>query len=306
MKSFLRIVLCTLLLPQAALADTAATWLALMPDKLQPDTEVEAPFGGPFYLRTARYESVVKLLDAYVADAKDTSLNQVPAGEELFLSWTRTSRYYCSTVRLQKDVDLITPGEILRGALGVNLFGSSFFTRAKNWQCFRDADKDMRFEGVAGGQIGLGMLPNVQIIDDNEALSVPLRYEPVAAETLPVKLEFGFYGSIRDSKTHRYGISLVMRSPGGDYYFLPHYYKTLRADRDLPADLAFLDGVVTITAITPDETGVPRVRFHIKKPAAATRVWQTSKLLYPGSIEYDLRYAGDLPPDADKKKPQAK
>ena len=288
--------LAALLVAQPAIAERAATWFALTPDNASPGAEMEAPFEGFFYIRTARYEGVARLLDPYVVDAKDVSLNQLPAGEELFLTWTDTGIYYCSTVRLLKDVNQIRPGEILGAALGVNLFGGSFFARDKNWQCFRDADKDMRFEVVAGGQRNLALVNSIQIIDDNTPLSPPLRYELLDKETLPVKLEVGLSGQVLDQKAGRYRVAACMKPSGGTDYCIPGVYDTIRVGHDLPADIDFMDGIVTIPSIAPDDAGRLRVRFHIKKPVGASRIFQTFKLFYPNDLQYSISYASGPAP----------
>jgi hypothetical protein len=70
-------------------------------------------------------------------------------------------------------------------------------------------------------------------------------------------------------------------------------YQTVRADHDLPVDVEFLGGTVTITAI--GEGDAPTVKFHVKKAVPAAMVMQQVRLLYPADLEYSLRYSTDAP-----------
>jgi hypothetical protein len=154
----------------------------------------------------------------------------------------------------------------------------------------------MRFEVVAGGQQNLAPANSVQIIDDSTSLSPPLRYELPDKETLPVKLEVGLSGQVLDQKTGRYRVAVCMKPSGGTEYCIPGVYTTIRVGRDLPADIEFMDGIVTITSIAPDDTGRLRVRFHIKKPVTASRLFQTFKLFYPNDLQYSFSYTSGPAP----------
>lgn len=261
----------------AALADNSTSWFTLDPDSQV--AEQDAPLGSFFYHRRAVREGYARLAETYDVTPGKPQDGQLAPGTLLYKTHTRRYVYFCSAKGLRK----MTSGEVLTGALGDALFFGIAKTkpRATSQQCFRDADSDGRFDHIAQGtfeardQFILTTAMGISIYGE-DPLPTPLAYQSADQDNQQPPLELGLSATLRDADKKSFDVSFCMQTHKGE--FLDDELKCfdgssvrVYADR-LPKQIAFLDGEISILAVSQGAGGDWRVRYSVSKPIRATAV----------------------------------
>jgi hypothetical protein len=174
-------------------------------------------------------------------------------------------------------------------ALGFGLFGPAW-ARAASPQCFRDTDKDGRFDEVAFGFASFPPFAQNAQINEPIVIAAPIKYEALDATALPPPLILTLTAS-----TGLLG-NVVVRTcldvAAGDFSTadrvrLPKQSVTLGR---LPRTVDILDGEITITSIAPDATGAVRVHYTVTRPPAATSIMLVSAGTTAASVDRRLYY----------------
>lgn len=280
-----------------ARANDAVTRFAVQPEF--SGSEIDVPLQGLVLSYTGTYEAMVRLDEPYLLDPKDASKGVIEAGQLLFLAWRHEDAFYCATKPLSAKPDTIPVESIFRAALGVHLFGGSINPREHNWQCFRDADGDGRFELVGGGDRGMRLPAHVVNIAEVVSLPQPLRYTPLAPSDLKPQMKFGLM--VQGISAKRFTLQVCVRSLEPDaLYCLPHSSNTFRLEK-LPDMLEFADGKLKLQAVRTDENGAQHLHFSIETPPKSVMVSFSHSYFTDSVLEEKLWYWFDTAPPTWRK-----
>ena len=251
------------------------------------ETEKDSPFETLFYSRPATFESLVRLSESYKADT-DPANEEIPAGTLLYQVRTKADIYYCSNRMMRSP----TTGDIasLLATAALPLI-RTHLPSDKSPQCFRDADGDGRFDQRSGSVTPIGSIATAIGIVNAQPLTRPLAFEKVDAYNPP--LEIGLKGRVRDTKAGSFHVAACMHVKKSEFSteedtcfrYEDEYFRL----KELPFKIKFLDGEITILALSQGADGTWRVRYAVSKPITATAIYP-QKWRRGFEITYALKY----------------
>jgi hypothetical protein len=158
-------------------------------------------------------------------------------------------------------------------------------------QCFRDTDGDGRFDQRSGSTVPIGSIATAIEIVNVQPLMAPLAYEVVDVADPP--LEIGLKGTVRNPKTGSFRVEACMHVKKSEFSTEEEtcfrYADTSFRFKELPIKIKFLDGEITITAVSQAADGTWRVRYVTSKPITAIAI-DPVKWISVSSVQYELRY----------------
>ena len=251
-------------------------------------TEKQSPFETFFYSRAAHFEGLVRLDEPYRPGPENSANDEIPAGTLLYRVHTEKDIYYCSNRVLRSPTAADKASLLATAAIP---FFRAHLPSDNSPQCFRDADGDGRFDQRSGSVVPMGSIATAVGIVNVQPLAASLRYETADASDPP--LEIGLKGTVRDAKAGSFRVTTCMQVKRSEFSTEENtcfrYAEMPFRARDLPVKLKFLDGEVTINAMTQAADGTWLVRYVVSKPITATAIYPL-KRVHNFNIEYELRY----------------